>query len=198
MRLYFCTQLSHDGITHCVYSCIHRIRDDLGWWQRKKTHTALTNCNARQLGKPLQDLRSYQQALSTDDDFILLYIVVQYRGRNYFPVCLQMWFLTFFAFAKTSHLWRKPVCVRRGAIVKSDTLWLGFARRTIIATLTPLGEKNACAWLSRDSRVHLEDGELHVSAGRWALAALQPASRERSGGGEQRCYCASPQSGNLL
>lgn len=29
------------------------------------------------------------QALSTDDDFILLYMDVQYRVRNCFPVCLQ-------------------------------------------------------------------------------------------------------------
>lgn len=47
MRLYFDAQLSHDGITHCVYSCSHRIRDD------GRGNTVPTN---RKLGKPLQHL----------------------------------------------------------------------------------------------------------------------------------------------
>lgn len=61
--LYFHTQLSHDGITHCVYSCSRRISDD------GRENTGLASCtNASLESHP--KICDHITGMTTDEPFV--------------------------------------------------------------------------------------------------------------------------------
>lgn len=213
--LYFHTQLSHDGITHCVYSCSHRIRDDEGWWQRKHRSNQLHKCQFR---KPAQDLRSYhgyyQQMITL---FLFLRMCskdsrgrsISQCGYNMFKIFLNIWktcaseccglcekttrlhittcqpspFCCSYLCDNNHIFVTASTCMRAEEASNDCQKWhmmTGFARHTIIKTLTPQASAPVfvCVCVCKSkwavitgctscSRTPCKT-ELHISASRWA------------------------------